>query len=64
LFFFVYFLGTDITWLEKMNQAHEKHAHYEKPRTSKDMFVIKHYAGDVSYWVDGFLEKNKDKLQE
>eukprot|EP01117_Protostelium_nocturnum_P014956 TRINITY_DN574_c0_g2_i1.p1 TRINITY_DN574_c0_g2~~TRINITY_DN574_c0_g2_i1.p1 ORF type:complete len:2184 (+),score=918.74 TRINITY_DN574_c0_g2_i1:142-6693(+) len=56
--------GTDITWLEKMHTNYAKHANYEKPRTSKNTFIIKHYAGDVSYTVTNFLEKNKDTLQE
>lgn len=25
-------------------------------------FVVKHFAGDVKYWVDGWITKNQDKL--
>jgi len=56
--------GTDLTWLEKMHTNYAKHAYYEKPRTSRDTFIIRHYAGEVSYNVAGFLEKNRDTLQE
>ncbi|PRP84330.1 class VII unconventional myosin [Planoprotostelium fungivorum] len=56
--------GTDLTWLEKMHTNYAKHAFYEKPRTSRDTFIIRHYAGEVSYNVAGFLDKNRDTLQE
>jgi len=56
--------GTDLTWLEKMHTNYGKHPFYEKPRTSRDTFIIRHYAVEVSYNVAGFLDKNRDTLQE
>ena len=32
--------------------------------TLGDAFVVKHSAADVAYCVDGFLQKNKDRLNE
>jgi myosin heavy subunit len=56
--------GTDLTFLEKLHTHHAKDPSYEQPKLSKSTFIIRHYAGDVSYEVDGFLEKNRDTLQE
>jgi myosin heavy subunit len=55
--------ATDETLLEKLHTTHEKHPNYEKPRRSKTTFIIKHYAGEVSYEIIGYLEKNRDTLQ-
>lgn len=49
------FQGSDGTFLEKLNKAHEKHTYYEKPKTRGDKFVIRHYAGDVAYSTKSFL---------
>ncbi|PRP79508.1 class VII unconventional myosin [Planoprotostelium fungivorum] len=38
--------------------------HTTKPKLSQSAFVVKHYAGSVSYEVAGFLEKNKDSLAD
>lgn len=56
--------ATDLTFLEKLHTNHEKHPYYEKPRLTKTNFVIKHYAGEVSYECKGYLDKNKDTLQD
>lgn len=37
-----------------------KHARFSKPRRSNTAFTITHYAGDVTYQTDNFLQKNRD----
>ncbi|KAJ3396223.1 cytochrome c oxidase subunit 1 [Lobulomyces angularis] len=56
--------GSDESWLSKLDQNFSKHAYYVKPKISKGVFGIKHYAGEVLYTVSGFLEKNKDSIPE
>ncbi|KAJ3033378.1 cytochrome c oxidase subunit 1 [Rhizophlyctis rosea] len=56
--------GTDESWLQKMDTANAKHPYYIKPKTQRGVFGVRHYAGDVMYTVNGFLEKNKDAIQE
>jgi len=61
--------STDATLLGRMNHSFKAHAHFETNQSTKrDMtipdhcFKMKHYAGDVVYNINGFLEKNKDTL--
>jgi len=60
--------STDMTILEKLNANFKTHAHYESFETTKSKaigtteFRLKHYAGDVTYDVTGFIDKNKDTL--
>jgi len=60
--------STDTTILEKLNANFKTHAHYESFETTKSKtigsteFRLKHYAGDVTYDVTGFIDKNKDTL--
>jgi myosin-1 len=60
--------STDKTLFDKLNQHFKTHNHFETYLTSKNRsipdsaFKIKHYAGDVVYQIDGFLDKNKDIL--
>ncbi|KAM9965453.1 hypothetical protein ACTFIW_005269 [Dictyostelium discoideum] len=56
--------ATDLTYLDKLHTNHEKHPYYEKPRRSKNTFVVKHYAGEVHYDTQGFLDKNKDTVSD
>ncbi|NWH17418.1 MYO1G protein, partial [Grus americana] len=61
---------TDPLFLASMDTRLGRHPHYTSRKlcpTDKTMefnrdFRIKHYAGDVTYSVEGFLDKNKDTL--
>ncbi|XP_077979161.1 unconventional myosin-Id-like [Glandiceps talaboti] len=63
---------TDVMYLQAMDQKLSHHAHYSSRQTkpaSKDLvhnrdFRIRHYAGDVTYDVEGFIDKNKDTLYQ
>lgn len=56
--------GSDKTLLEKLHQNHAKHPNYEAPKKAGINFIVKHYAGEVSYDISGFLDKNKDTTQD
>ncbi|MFH4983149.1 hypothetical protein AB6A40_009858 [Gnathostoma spinigerum] len=58
--------GTDSDWLEKLrNSAHlKKMSHFQLPRFKSPSFIVRHFAADVSYSVEGFMEKNSDTFNE
>lgn len=55
--------GSDESLVSKLTSIHKEDKHViEFPRTSRTQFIIKHYAGAVTYESLGFLEKHKDAL--
>ncbi|KAJ7678476.1 P-loop containing nucleoside triphosphate hydrolase protein [Mycena rosella] len=60
-------LGSDASFLQKLNTQLDKPANkavYKMPKFANAAFTIAHYALDVTYQVDGFLEKNRDTVPE
>eukprot|EP00043_Microstomoeca_roanoka_P000019 m.26308 g.26308 ORF g.26308 m.26308 type:complete len:998 (+) comp10019_c0_seq1:71-3064(+) len=59
---------SDMVWLDKMAAAFKSHDHFKTRSGPSDKsmaegtFKLVHYAGDVTYTVKGFLEKNTDTL--
>ncbi|KAI5962278.1 MYO2 [Candida pseudojiufengensis] len=59
--------GNDQSWIEKMYQNLDKppsNKVFQKPRFGQTKFVVNHYALDVTYDMDGFIEKNRDTVGE
>ncbi|KAK6929671.1 Myosin, N-terminal, SH3-like, partial [Dillenia turbinata] len=45
---------------QKLYQTFKDHKRFNKPKLSRTDFTICHYAGDVTYQTEYFLDKNKD----
>eukprot|EP01063_Lacrimia_lanifica_P030820 TRINITY_DN4970_c0_g1_i1.p1 TRINITY_DN4970_c0_g1~~TRINITY_DN4970_c0_g1_i1.p1 ORF type:complete len:1390 (+),score=514.97 TRINITY_DN4970_c0_g1_i1:98-4267(+) len=57
--------GTDHGWMDKVaGKFKEEKRFFEKKSLAKDHFVVKHYAGNVSYDCRGALDKNRDTLKD
>ncbi|XP_036390420.1 unconventional myosin-Va isoform X8 [Megalops cyprinoides] len=57
--------GSDDSWAQKLYNTHLKTCPlFEKPRMSNKAFIIQHFADKVEYQCEGFLEKNKDTVNE
>ncbi|KAF8403986.1 hypothetical protein HHK36_012096 [Tetracentron sinense] len=52
--------ATHETFAQKMYQTYKSHKRFSKPKLARTDFTINHYAGDVTYQADQFLDKNKD----
>lgn len=55
--------ANDLSFLEKCHYNHALNELYSRPRIGAQEFGITHYAGQVWYSVEGFLEKNRDALR-
>ena len=53
--------GVDATLLQKLQASYGTHKHFSSNAYG---FIVKHYAGDVNYTIDGFCEKNRDSLYQ
>ncbi|KAL0968790.1 hypothetical protein UPYG_G00271910 [Umbra pygmaea] len=57
--------GSDDTWAQKLyNTFLKKSEIFDKPRMSNKAFIVHHFADKVEYQCEGFLEKNKDTVNE
>ncbi|KAK3010220.1 hypothetical protein RJ639_011859 [Escallonia herrerae] len=52
--------STHETFSNKLYQTFKNHKRFVKPKLSRTDFTISHYAGEVQYMSDQFLDKNKD----
>jgi len=52
--------STHETFAQKLYQTFQRHKRFVKPKLSRTDFTICHYAGEVLYQSDQFLDKNKD----
>ncbi|KAG8532004.1 uncharacterized protein KY384_003640 [Bacidia gigantensis] len=59
-------MGSDDQFVTKLhhNFANDKSKFYKKPRFGKSAFTVCHYAIDVTYESDGFIEKNRDTVPD
>jgi len=56
--------GSDKTFVQKLINNHQRNPHFKQYLKNPDCFIIEHYAGTVRYDSTGFLEKNRDQLNE
>ncbi|EMR61483.1 hypothetical protein MGN70_002432 [Eutypa lata] len=59
-------MGTDEQFVTKLhhNFSGDKSKFYKKPRFGKSSFTVCHYAVDVTYESEGFIEKNRDTVPD
>ncbi|KAL2261572.1 hypothetical protein VTK26DRAFT_3858 [Humicola hyalothermophila] len=56
--------ATDKSFTEKLNSLWDKKSQKYRPSRLGQGFILTHYAAEVEYSTDGWLEKNKDPLND
>lgn len=59
--------GSDESWINKMYSTLDKEPTnkvFKKPRFGQTKFIVAHYALDVPYDIEGFIEKNRDTVSD
>lgn len=57
--------GNDEGFFRGINTMLRNHKSFKGPqKIGSQQFVVCHFAGDVTYDVDGFVEKNKDSVSD
>ncbi|KAK5970376.1 Nucleus accumbens-associated protein 1, partial [Trichostrongylus colubriformis] len=58
--------GSDLEWLNQITTSAplKQNVFLQIPRVRSTKFIVKHFAADVSYTVEGFMEKNKDVISK
>ena len=56
--------ATDKTFSEKLNSLWDKKSQKYRPSRLGQGFILTHYAAEVEYSTDGWLDKNKDPLND
>src|SRR6202012_3043846 len=56
--------ATDKSFTEKLNSLWENKTPKYTPARTRQGFILTHYAAEVEYSTEGWLEKNKDPLND
>ncbi|KAF1750538.1 hypothetical protein GCK72_017088 [Caenorhabditis remanei] len=58
--------GSDADWLSQLKNSTElkRNPQLAYPKVRSNDFIVRHFAADVTYSTDGFVEKNRDAIGE